>query len=67
MFVATEAGCDWKGEEAKIHKLDFITVMDRPTSRLLTRLLKWHDRTVTFFEGVTSLEGPAEFIGCRMQ
>jgi hypothetical protein len=36
--------------------------MHNPNSRLLRRLLKWHDRTVTFFEGVTSLEGPVESI-----
>lgn len=36
--------------------------MDRPNSRLLRKLLKWHDRTMTFFEGVTSLKGPVESI-----
>ena len=40
--------------------------MDRPKSRLLRKLLKWHDRSLTFFEGVTSLEGPVESIDGRL-
>jgi hypothetical protein len=31
-------------------------------SRRLRTLLKWYDRTRTYFEGVTSLKGPVELI-----
>ena len=32
------------------------------TPRPVRTLLKWYDRTRTFFEGVTSLKGPVEMI-----
>ncbi len=34
----------------------------RANPRLLRKFLKWYDRAWTFFEGVTSLEGPVESI-----
>jgi len=40
--------------------------MNRPYSPVLRKLLKWHDRTMPFFEGVTSLEGPVESIDGKL-
>jgi hypothetical protein len=40
--------------------------MDGLHSPLLRTLRKWHDRTLTDFEGVTSLEGPVESIDGKL-